>query len=80
MTVIPRFGVVPVGGSVALKVEMYPFDLIKFDARIMVQIRGGKLLELRLIGESEEPNVTINMVRTEFFFFFAYFLFKIARF
>ncbi len=63
MIVSPRFGVVPVGGSAALKVEMQPYELIKFDARVLVQIRGGKLLELRLIGESEDPNVVISVVR-----------------
>ena len=62
MTVSPKFGVVPIGGTATIKIEIYPEDVIKFDARVLVQIRGSKRLELRLAGESEEPNVEISVV------------------
>ncbi len=62
MTVMPKFGVVPIGGTATIKIEVYPEDVIKFDARVLVQIRGSKRLELRLAGESEEPNVEISVV------------------
>lgn len=42
---------------------MTPQEMIKFDARVMIQIRGGKQLELRLSGESEEPLIDIDMVK-----------------
>ena len=62
MLITPKYGVVPVGGVCPLKIEMHPKEIIKFDARILVQIRGSKTLELRLGGESEEPYVDIDVV------------------
>ncbi len=79
MIVTPRFGVVPVGGTASLKVEVNPNDVIKFDARVLVQIRGSKRLELRLGGESEEPYVDINVVR-DLNYFWDYLSFYKTRF
>ena len=62
MTVLPKFGIVPVGGTAPIKIEVNPDEVIKFDARVLVQIRGSKRLELRLAGESEEPDVEISVV------------------
>lgn len=66
MIVSPKFGMVPVGGSTSIRVEMNLSEIVKFDARIFVQIRGGKTLELRLSGESEEPNVDISIPNFNF--------------
>ena len=41
---------------------MTPTDILKFDARVMIQIRGGKLMELRMGGQSEDPIIDINIV------------------
>lgn len=62
MIVSPRFGVIPVGGNAPIKIEMNPNDVVKFDARVLVQIRGSKTIELRLSGESEEPYIDISVV------------------
>lgn len=62
MVITPAFGIAPVSGLTPIKVEMTPNDILKFDARVMIQIRGGKMLELRLGGESEEPNIDIDLV------------------
>lgn len=66
MVITPSFGLAPLNALTAIKVEMNPAEIIKFDARVMIQVRGGRQLELRLSGESEEPLVDINIV--EFFF------------
>lgn len=62
MTITPAFGLAPLDGLTPIKVEITPSEIIKFDAKVMIQIRGSKLLELRLSGESEEPLIDISMV------------------
>jgi hypothetical protein len=63
MTITPAFGLAPLDGLTPIKVEITPSEIIKFDAKVMIQIRGSKMLELRLSGESEEPLIDISMVR-----------------
>lgn len=65
MSISPAYGLAPLNALTAIKCEMNPKEIIKFDAKILIQIRGGKQLELRLSGESEEPIIDIDMV---FFF------------
>lgn len=62
MMITPAYGVAPLNGLTAIKIEMNPVEIFKFDARVMLQIRGGKMLELRLAGESDEPVFDIDVV------------------
>ena len=48
MLITPKYGVVPVGGVCPLKIEMHPKEIIKFDARILVQIRGSKNIGIKI--------------------------------
>lgn len=66
MTVTPTFGMAALNTLTPIKVEMTPTDILKFDARVMIQLRGGKLLELRMGGQSEDPIIEINVPRFEF--------------
>jgi len=68
MLITPAFGLAPLDGLTPLKVEITPSEIMKFDAKVMIQIRGNKLLELRLSGESEEPLIDISMVGHSFLF------------
>ena len=63
MTITPTFGMAPLNTLTPIKVEINPSEILKFDARIMVQVRGSKNLELRFGGESEEPMIDINIVK-----------------
>lgn len=62
MVIKPSFGLAALNGLTPLKVEITPREVLKFDARVLIQIRGGKQLELRLSGESEEPMIDIDLV------------------
>lgn len=62
MVIKPSCGLAVLNGLTPLKVEMTPREVLKFDARVLIQIRGGKQLELRLSGESEEPAIDIDIV------------------
>jgi hypothetical protein len=62
MTITPTFGMAPLNTLTAIKVEINPTEILKFDARIMVQVRGSKTLELRFGGETEEPLIDIDVV------------------
>lgn len=62
MTITPTFGMAPLNALTPIKVEINPTEILKFDARIMVQVRGSKTLELRFGGESEEPIIDIDIV------------------
>ncbi len=66
MTITPTFGMVALNTLTPIKVEMTPTDILKFDARVMIQIRGGKLLELRMGGQSEDPIIEINCSSFDF--------------
>ncbi len=66
MTITPTFGMVALNTLTPIKVEMTPTDILKFDARVMIQIRGGKLLELRMGGQSEDPIIEINCATFDF--------------
>ena len=63
MDISPRFGLAALNSLTPIKVKMTPAEILKFDARVMIQVRGqSKMLELRMAGESEEPIVEIDMV------------------
>lgn len=62
MQITPAYGLAPLNGLTPIKIEMNPSEVMKFDAKVMIQIRGGKMLELRLNGESEEPLIDIDRV------------------
>ncbi|CAF0834043.1 unnamed protein product [Brachionus calyciflorus] len=66
MVITPAYGLAPLNALTAIKCEMNPSEIIKFDARVLIQIRGGRQLELRLSGESEEPIVDIDLPAFEF--------------
>lgn len=68
LVIKPAFGLAPLNGLTPIRVEITPQEVIKFDARVMIQIRGGKQLELRLSGESEEPLIDIDIVCLIFYF------------
>ncbi|CAG5120336.1 unnamed protein product, partial [Candidula unifasciata] len=61
LIVSPISGVVPVGGSTEIHVALTPDSIMKFDTKILVAIRGGKTLELRVAGSVESPNVNIGV-------------------
>jgi len=42
--------------------EMIPVNLVKFDARVNIAIRGGRVQEIRLGGAVEAPCVNIDVV------------------
>ncbi|KAL5010428.1 hypothetical protein ScPMuIL_012733 [Solemya velum] len=61
LTVSPIHGLVPVGGYAELKVQLTPTNVLKFDTRVQVSIKSGKILELRMGGTVEPPSVDIDM-------------------
>ena len=66
MTISPAFGMAALNTLTPIKVEMTPADILKFDARVSIQIRGGKALELRMGGQSEDPLIELSVPRFEF--------------
>ena len=58
----PVHGIVPVGGSAQLQLSLTPDSVVKFDCRIQVAIKGGKIIELRTGGTVEIPQVDIDAV------------------
>ena len=63
LTVHPESGCVPVGGVTDLKLHLYPKGVAVFDTELVVVIRGGRRLGLKLVGAAEEPVVSIDRVR-----------------
>ncbi|XP_074844435.1 cilia- and flagella-associated protein 47 [Carettochelys insculpta] len=61
MTITPSQGVVPVGGRADLKIFFTPNAVMKFDTRVEVAVRHGKLLELRIGGFVEAPDIDISV-------------------
>ncbi|XP_028902353.1 cilia- and flagella-associated protein 47 isoform X2 [Ornithorhynchus anatinus] len=61
LTITPSNGVIPVGGRIALKVYCTSKLAIKFDTRVKVAVRHGKILEFRIGGAIEIPNIYINL-------------------
>lgn len=61
MVITPAYGLAPLNTLTPIRVEMMPNEILKFDARVMIQVRGGRMLELRMSGESEEPIVDIDL-------------------
>ncbi|KAI0223616.1 Cilia- and flagella-associated protein 47 [Lamellibrachia satsuma] len=57
----PENGVIPSGGFTEITLSMTPTNLIKFDARINVAIRGGRVQEIRIGGAVEAPCVNIDI-------------------
>lgn len=68
LTVSPIHGLVPVGGYAELKVQLTPTNVLKFDTRVQVSIKSGKILELRMGGTVEPPSVDIDMVNVVMLF------------
>ncbi|XP_075769379.1 cilia- and flagella-associated protein 47 isoform X3 [Pelodiscus sinensis] len=66
MTITPSQGVVPVGGHTDLKIYFIPNAVMKFDTRVEVAIRHGKVLELRIGGSVEAPEIGINVESFKF--------------
>ena len=60
----PESGCVPVGGASDLKLHLHPNSTSIFDTEVLVRIRGGRKLTLKIVGAAEEPTVTIDRVRT----------------
>ncbi|XP_065057284.1 cilia and flagella-associated protein 47-like isoform X2 [Rhopilema esculentum] len=66
MTITPRTGVVPVGGTAELLVSYKPLSVQKFDTQIEVAVRGWKPIFLRLGGHVEPPCVDIDLESFQF--------------
>ena len=66
MVITPMFGLAPVNALTPIKIEMSPTETVKFDARVLIQVRGGRQLELRLSGESEEPMFDFDLPSFDF--------------
>ena len=58
----PVHGVVPVGGNAEIRVSLTPEAILKFDTRVQVAIKGSKVIELRMGGTVEAPEVDIDTV------------------
>jgi hypothetical protein len=63
MIITPMFGLAPINAITPIRIEMSPTESLKFDAKVMIQVRGGRQLELRLSGESEEPVIEFDLVK-----------------
>ena len=66
MVITPAYGLAPLNTLTPIRVDMIPGEILKFDARVMIQVRGGRMLELRMSGESEEPIVDIDIADFNF--------------
>lgn len=66
MIISPKEGVVPVGGTAELKVEFSPNSIHKFDTHIQVNVRGWKIISLRVGGTIEPPCVDIDVSSFQF--------------
>ena len=62
MMVHPKSGCVPVGGACDLKLHLHPVSVTLFDTELVVMVRGGRKLKLKLVGAAEKPKVTIDRV------------------
>ena len=63
LRVHPESGCVPVGGASDLKLHLHPDSVAVFDTELVVCIRGGRKLALKVVGAAEKPTITINRVR-----------------
>ncbi|KAH9504693.1 Cilia- and flagella-associated protein 47 [Bulinus truncatus] len=61
LLVSPVEGVVPVGGYAEIHVSLTADSIIKFDTRILVSIKGGKSLDLRIGGSVEAPVIDFDV-------------------
>ena len=59
----PESGCVPVGGVSELQLRLCPESEALFDTELVVAVRGGKRMTLKLVGAAEKPRVTIDRVR-----------------
>ena len=50
------------GGNAEIRVSLTPEAILKFDTRVQVAIKGGKVIELRMGGTVEAPEVDIDTV------------------
>ncbi|XP_070190234.1 cilia and flagella-associated protein 47-like isoform X3 [Littorina saxatilis] len=66
LTVTPVHGVVPVGGTAEIRVSLTPEAILKFDTRVQVAVKGSKVIELRMGGTVEAPEVDIDVPNFHF--------------
>ncbi|KAH7821511.1 putative flagellar associated protein [Monocercomonoides exilis] len=66
LTVSPRSGVVPVGGTALLSLSLRAATNRKIHELLQVSIRGGSQISLPISGEALEPNVEIIENSIEF--------------
>lgn len=52
----------PVGGNVKLSVTIKPEIIELFDVKLIVDLKGGKNICLRITGTVEYPSVSISEV------------------
>ncbi|KAK2527080.1 Cfap47 [Columba guinea] len=60
MTITPFEGVVPVGGHADLRICFTPIAKMSFDTRVEVSVRNSEVLELRIAGFVEIPEINID--------------------
>ncbi|PKK24954.1 cilia and flagella associated protein 47 [Columba livia] len=61
MTINPSEGVVPVGGHADLRICFTPIAKMSFDTRVEVSVRNSEVLELRIAGFVEIPEINIDV-------------------
>jgi hypothetical protein len=55
-------GCVPVGGNVKFRIIIKPEIIELFDMKLIVDLKGGKSISLRITGTVEYPSVSISEV------------------
>ncbi|XP_030312325.1 cilia- and flagella-associated protein 47 [Calypte anna] len=66
MMITPSKGVVPVGGHADLKICFTPNAKMSFDTRVEVAVRNSGVLELRISGFVEIPEIDIDVELFDF--------------
>ncbi|KAM9388279.1 cilia- and flagella-associated protein 47 [Phaethornis superciliosus] len=66
MMITPSEGVVPVGGHADLKICFTPNAKMSFDTRVEVAVRNSGVLELRISGFVEIPEIDIDVELFDF--------------
>ncbi|XP_036357875.1 cilia- and flagella-associated protein 47-like isoform X1 [Octopus sinensis] len=61
MYINPATGIVPAGGEVELRLSFTPTTLVKFDFNLEVDIRGWKVISVRVGGFVNNPCVEIDV-------------------
>ena len=66
MVITPSYGLAALNSQTPIRIDINPVDVIKFDVKVMIQVRGGKMLELRLNGDTERPHIDIDVDKFDF--------------